>query len=42
LPDFDQFKQLTDRHEDLSAQLSQLYQEWEKSLRLLEHRLNIA
>jgi len=34
--DFVQFKQLTDRHEDLSTQLSQLYQEWEKSLKLLE------
>ena len=34
--DFVQFKHLTDRHEDLSTQLSQLYQEWEKSLKLLE------
>ena len=34
--DFVQFKQLTDRHEDLSTQLSQLYQEWEKSLKVLE------
>jgi len=34
--DFVQFKQLTNRHEDLSAQLSRLYQEWEKSLKLLE------
>jgi ATP-binding cassette subfamily F protein 3 len=34
--DFGQFKQLTDRREDLSTQLSQLYQEWEKSLKLLE------
>ena len=34
--DFVQFKQLTDRHEDLSTQLSQLYQEWEKSLKILE------
>jgi ATP-binding cassette subfamily F protein 3 len=34
--DFVQFKELTDRHEDLNTQLSQLYQEWEKSLRLLE------
>ena len=34
--DFVQFKQLTDRHEDLSTQFSQLYQEWEKSLKLLE------
>ena len=31
--DFVQFKQLTDRHEDLSTELSQLYQEWEKSLK---------
>ena len=35
--DFVQFKQLTDRHEDLSTQLSQLYQDWEKSLKLLEN-----
>ena len=34
--DFVQFKQLTDRREDLSTQLNQLYQEWEKSLKLLE------
>jgi ATPase subunit of ABC transporter with duplicated ATPase domains len=34
--DFVQFKQLTDQHEDLSTKLSQLYQDWEKSLKLLE------
>lgn len=34
--DFVQFKQLTDRHEDLNTRLGQLYQEWEKSLKLLE------
>jgi ATP-binding cassette, subfamily F, member 3 len=34
--DFTQFKQLSNRHEDLSAQLSQLYLEWENSLKLLD------
>lgn len=34
--DFTQFKQLSDRHEDLAAQLNQLYLEWESSLKRLE------
>ena len=34
--DFVQFKQLSDRHEDLNARLKQLYGEWETTVRLLE------
>ncbi len=34
--DFVQFKQLTDRHEDLNTQRAQLYEEWDRSLKMLE------
>ena len=33
--DYQQFKQLSDLHEELSSSLDQLYSEWEKNLALL-------
>jgi ATP-binding cassette, subfamily F, member 3 len=39
---FVQFKQLSDRHEDLDTHLSQLYAEWERSLKLLQNNQVIS